>query len=117
MQHSTRLTFLGAWLLGYCGACHIALTITFSPTSRPAITLSVFLLRILYLLPTVASPVSIIKSHLLHVIHAYHLSIIFVVTHILYIIYFIISIIYFTLQETFCVNYCLSEAIVLILTY
>ena len=82
MQHSMRLKFFGARLLVNIGACHIALSVT----SYRAITLSVFLLHVLYLLPTVTSPVLTIKSHLLHVMHAYHLSIIFVETHILYII-------------------------------
>ena len=99
MHHSTRLTFLGARLLGDCGECRIALTVTYSSSSCPAITLLVFLLNVLYLLPTVASPVSTIKSHLLHVMHAYHFSIIFVVIYTLYVMYFIISIIYFPCRK------------------
>ena len=102
MQYSTRLAFFGARLLGNCGTCRVVLTVPFSPTSCPAKSLSVFLLHVLYLLPIVASPISKIKSYLLHVMHAYHLSIIFVVTYTLYIIYFKINIIYFILQETFC---------------
>ena len=38
MQHAMRLTFLGARLFGDCGACRIALTVTFSPTPCPYCT-------------------------------------------------------------------------------